>query len=98
MRFLIITLTLITLAGCSRTAQKPVVAPIDPSTPKMTDTVLKPNQTWLDKFGESDNTTIFYNLAVYKEIINQFNARINGLEQKTQYLPAPDPVPVQKVE
>ena len=97
MRLLLITITLITLAGCSRTAQKPVVAPIDQH-PQHGRHGLKAKSDMAGQFGESDNTTIFYNLAVYKEIINQFNARINGLEQKTKYLPAPDPVPVQKVE
>ena len=79
MKTLIITLAMIMIvSGCTQPVE-PVVT--DPNTPKMTDAVLKPNDIWLEKFGITDDTVIFYNLAVYKQILTQLDARIKALEQ-----------------
>jgi len=72
-------------SGCQKAVVKPVT-----DVPQMSDAVLTPNNMWIEKFGPTDDTVIFYNLAVYKQIITQLSSRIMAVEAKTKYLPIPE--------
>ena len=83
MKTLILTLTIIMLiSGCAQP-----VKPVATDTTKMSDAVLKPNDIWFEKFGTNDDTVIFFNLAVYKQVLTQLSTRIQVIESKTMYLP-----------
>ena len=66
-------------------AAKPVIVIVEPnSPPPITAHVFPANDTWKNAYGDSDNTTIFFNLKVLQELIKNTNARVKVLEDPNE--------------
>ena len=93
MKPVMVTVILLSITGCTLMV-KPVETGPAATDPNMLDAVLKPNETWAAQFGDDNTVTLFYNIAVFRNVLANLQNRLNELEKKTQYMPGVEPAPV----